>query len=231
MRPIQIRRRHKRDALLTFSTVTDAIIWKWRQDLDADFLIEDTRPEDSPDRIAEMPLIAGTLIRDALMPCWRSEQYDRLIEGRIDRFPDRVGTGLEKATAVATMLCLLEAGAPGWNAMSGRFHNPVRGPIISRQNTPAPVAHAWCQSASGILDLSGKIFDRMPMAFLVPEDDRHGDFLDASPIIDDPEAVTLAATWTTRIAGHLVPALRQAGVARMSSPQHQEVAEIPHPGF
>ncbi len=212
---IQIRKAGSRTGLARFRRVADAMRWKADRDLGAEFRIDDLRHPDDPGRAADRPLLVGLLIRDALAPAWWGAQLDRVMDGRIERIPDRHSEGLERETAVFAALCLTEAGASGWRAVEGPYHDPALGPPVLRTHTAAPVHHAWLEHESGAkLDLGDRVFDRLPVTLITPADDRHTSFGEGEEI-RDIFAAAVAAAWIERLGGGLVPALRHNGAATM----------------
>lgn len=229
--PITIRRSDQTSALLGFARVTDAIRFKDEHNLGADFLIDDMRPRGDAGRQADLPVILGMTLRDALMPMWRATQMDRMLETgpRYMPMPVNFAEGLQAETALACMHALEDAGSSGWSAWRGKYFDPPLGPSVVRTHTDQPRDHAWVEHDSGlILDITRTIFDRLPVCVLTPEDDRHASFF-ARTTIDDAASSQVVEAWRGRINPALASRLHELGATEaISSPDE---TKDPVPGW
>lgn len=201
--------------LVSFPTVIAALDWKERREVGFQFPISDRRAADSPERMAELPvLIAGT-IREALIPAARATQYDRLLSGESARIPADPFKGLEGAVAIFGSLCLEEAGARGWSAVQGVF-TPPRDYLSRNGGTALPaVKHAWMSHEDGaILDLGRSLFKRSPVTFVEGEDAVAGAFTTEGPVLDSG-SLAIAVRWIDELGGDLIPLIRHMGCAQI----------------
>lgn len=215
MQMVRILTPTRRFELARFATVSEAAAWRWHRDLDASHPILDGRDPDDPGRAAELPVIAGLVLRDRLEPLWRNCQYDRLVARAIRRLPEVLAEGLEAGSNLLAARCLAQSDVTGWDAVSGRIRTARRGPIRLSTDIREPHTHSWCAGPQGILDITATIYRRAPVTFLPCEDIAVDDFLPESPILDGA-AEDLADLWMSRIGTDVVGALRDAGVALMN---------------
>lgn len=212
---IILHRRKSPKILASFPSVPAAIAWKEERQLGCEFSIRDLRSQTDPAKHAERPLLVGYLIRDMVDPLLRAAQYDRLISGASRSLPRRASEGLEIAIAQFGALCLTEAGAQGWSAQEGSYHNPCRNEPRHAAHTSAPVTHAWISHDTGaILDLTSAIFFRSAVTYLDPDEPEVSRFRGA-PIALKSEDMRRSAEWIDILGAELVPALRHLGAARM----------------
>ena len=226
---IHIRKQGASQPLAGFRSMSDAIRWKSEHDLGIDFLIDDRRHPDSPEVAADRPLVIGMAIRDTLAQAWNAAQIDRLVAGEVSWIPKQLSAGLERETALFAALCLAEAGAAGWRAVEGDYHDPSLYPPVLRTHTLEPQPHSWLVHDSGaILDLTDRIFDRVPVTILHLEDDRHSAFTEVGEV-RDLDIAGRAAGWIDALAPSIVPRLRYLGAARMMPPLVAGHDPVPEP--
>lgn len=228
---IVIRRIDQTRALAGFSRMTDAIRHKEDRELGSDFVIDDTRPAGDAGRIADLPLVIGMTLRDALSPLWRATQMDRMLDSGTRHVPMPVNPAkdLHAETALTCMQILEDAGATGWSAWAGRYFDPPLGPPVLRNHTDQPQNHAWIEHDTGlILDVTKTIFDRLPVCALRPEDDRHASFF-ARTVLDDEAISRTAEAWRGQLGPALVARLHDLGAADMI--RAPDEARDPSPGW
>lgn len=165
--------------VLSFRTVETALRHKRSAGLGPQTRIVSLRPAEDPIGQHDRFAILGERLRDGFLAAWWRAQLDRLVAREVCSLPDNLADGLALETAEACERELWRAGVAGWSARSGVYHHPDTGVIPTRVTTSSPIPHAWLLHDSGvILDITGLVMDRAPIAVLTPQDDRFTSFLD-----------------------------------------------------
>lgn len=144
--------------LETFPDYETAILYRERNELGPEWVLQDARGEPTGD---DRLLLLGMVVRDHLMSSWRRAQFDRLLHGDILQLPRTAWDGLQDLSASVADIALEEAGHDGWSA---RFGQVIR--------TQGAIDHAWIENEDGtLLDFMADRFHLNPIT-VFPADER-----------------------------------------------------------
>lgn len=215
MPPVHVTSKARKSCIAEFSSVTEALIWKQERDFLKGFDIVDRRDMSDPGRLEDMPLLIAAALREAITPVARKMQYSRLLSGEIPALPKDDMQGLEGIASIFGALCLDEAGAPGWSAVSGGYHRPQTLLDLRGEAEAAPIPHIWIAHESGaVIDLSRKVFTRLPVTVLTPEEASRSGLVGEDTFL--PHACCLEASrWMNEVGTQVVPRIRFMGASRL----------------